>query len=258
MSKFKPFNVLNATVLSYDQELIILNAVIEEPSIEKVARKVKISQDIVQQVIWKYKDVISVLVSDKSTEELIQSSYKQFIEKAVSSNRKTVELLTRQIDVLYNEYMDKKNEGVLMKDYLINEVCLIQDKLQKIIDYNSNSIRINREILAKRISGFKDVPSDVGTNGYSENVESVFSRLNPADSIKKDNLTGTTKERKPYQFEAYKGDTFLGTFNSVASFSVQTGLSRQAITKDFVVFYESGITEFKIKEYTFKNVRRIG
>lgn len=209
--------VTNAVVLPYDQEIILINKILEVQNTTKIANELKVPLTTVNQVLWKYKDVIAVIIQNKDLAAKISDEYEKNLDIALKANNKAIKLLARQLDILYDEFTSEANNGVVMKDYLINQVCQIQEKLQKLIDQNDIRYKDNRTFLENRVKGFKEVQevSEPETD-YLSNTKTVFEKLKEFTRTNQKNIERWSKATE-MSFDIYDRDTgaFIRRYRSI-------------------------------------------
>lgn len=246
----------NLKVLSYDQELLVVNSLLEYKDIHKVAASLKIKEDIITQVMWKYKDVIALLLTHREINDMIEERYKDTLELTLTANEKAIKLLARQIDILYDEFFSEANKGVVMKDYLINQIIAISDKLQKLLDTNTLRFRENREILEKRISGFKAPDGSNNDPGnYSENNLSVAEKLARLTAQRQENQKAAMRAYT-FQFDLYDKDgNFIKHYEGFREAS-EDGIGSESGMQKYVKKLEKDPTLLFKETYSFKNIKR--
>ena len=190
------FQINKMETLSVDKELVILNAILQYKDVDKVSKAVSATKVIVNSVLWKYRDVIAMMLANDTVSKKVQDNYEKTIDMALDANNKAISLMQRQVTILYNEYNDPANQNVLMKDYLLTQVMNIVDKMNKLVDLNNIKVKESYDILQKRIAGFTKNDFQQEENDYKDNVQSVFDKLNktPASKMvvainKEDNTT---------------------------------------------------------------------
>lgn len=199
MATPKKLTLKNTTVLTLEQELLIINKLIQVQDIDKASRELATSTVVVRQVALKYADVLAIFLANNNIAAQIQDAYSKTIKTVLDTNDKVISLLAHQIDCLYAEYMSEENKSVLLKDYIIKQILDVQDRLQKMIDSGLNRYKDAIEILNKRLIGFdKKDNDDTEDNSYAENSKAVFEKLTALDVhmsriVAINNTTGVTK-----------------------------------------------------------------
>ena len=190
------FQINKMETLPVDKELVILNAILQYKDVDKVSKAVSATKVIVNSVLWKYRDIIAMMLANDTVSKKVQDNYEKTIDMALDANNKAISLMQRQVTILYNEYNDPANQNVLMKDYLLTQVMNIVDKMNKLVDFNNIKVKESYDILQKRIAGFTKNDFQQEENDYKDNVQSVFDKLNktPASKMvvainKEDNTT---------------------------------------------------------------------
>lgn len=249
-------NFENLKVLSYDQELLIVNSLLEFKDIHKVSASLKIKEEIINQVMWKYKDIIALLLTHREINDMIEERYKNTLEITLTANEKAIKLLARQIDILYDEFFSEANKGIVMKDYLVNQIISISDKLQKLLDTNTLRYRENREILEKRISGFKapDGSNDDPGN-YSENNLSVAEKLARLTAQRQENVKSAMRAYT-IQFDLYdKEGNFIKHYEGLKQ-AAEDGIGSESGMAKYVKKLKEDPSLLFKETYSFKNVKR--
>ena len=243
-------------VIPYSVELIILQKLLETRDVSITSQETQNEIKTVLQVATKYYDTIKLIIDNTDTAKIIEKSYSNTLDKALKANEKIVDLLSRQVNILWKEYTSPNNDGVLMKDYLIQQIMMIQDKLSKIIDRNDVNYKANREYLLKqlRYSSKAENPDETDST-YSENVESVFNMLKKKDdeilavSRKKSHSSGNPNiPKNAYIFDICK-KLDDGTFTEVKHYN-----SCQACADDFPELSVKAIQTACLQRYK-KNTR---
>ena len=127
-------DVKKLEVLTYQQELVIVQKTLELRDLTKVSEETQTKYTTVLQVATKYIDVISLIIQNTKMNELIEKSYSKMMKKVLEANEKAIDLLHRQVNLLWEEYNKPENSTAVLHDYLITQIMNIQEKLQKIID----------------------------------------------------------------------------------------------------------------------------
>ena len=224
-------------ILTYTQEVLILQKILETRDINMAAQCTHTPVNIVSQVAAKYYDTILLIINNTDTAKIINKSYTDVLSKALKANEKIIDLLSRQVDILWKEYTSSANENILIKDYLIQQLMLIQDKISKYIDKNDINYKSNRDYLIKQMSMSSiDNSSNTDDSSYKENVEAVFAKLKAKDdAILRSNRRGITPTNA-WTFDACKKND-NGTFTPVKhytscdDFSQDTGIDARNISK---------------------------
>lgn len=244
-------------VLSYDQELIILNKIIEIRNTQKVADELGVAVKLVEQLLWKYQDVIALIIQNKDLAEKVSQKYEEAMNIALESNLKAIKLLTRQIDILYEEFMSEANAKVTMKDYLIDQVCKIQDKLQKLIDQNEIRFKDNRAFLESRVKGFKEVQEtqDTSTPDYIANSLTVFEQLKKYTQSNRNNIDKYSAATEVH-FDLYEKDSteLYKHYNSVMDATRDGIAAYSTLARKVREAGKNGVAY--IKDYKIQNVTR--
>jgi hypothetical protein len=195
-------NLPKAKVITYTEELILLQKILETRDLNKTSQETQTEYQTVLQVATKYYDTINLILNNTDTAKVIEKSYSDSLKKALKANQEVIDLLSRQVHILWEEYNRKENKGVLMKDYLITQIISIQDKLNKLIDRNDINYKANRDYLMKQLSMSSKL-EDVDESGdYSDNAQSVFEKLKAKD----DAILANNREHCRSPLNAYSFD----------------------------------------------------
>lgn len=245
-------DVKKLEVLSYEQELIIINTILEKRDLDVVSREVGLKVNVIDQVAWKYKDVIALLISEKDINDRIEKVYNETLDEALQANQRAIKLLSRQINILYDEYFSEANKGVVMKDYLIDQIIKISDKLQKMVDTNYTQFKDNRDLLSKRVAGFK-VPVDTDEAGeYGTNQQAVFDKISKLKGLGKVNAGAATISNS---FDLYEDGKFLAHFESAKKASEAGYGNMSAISR--AIHRSEKEPDYKFKgKYEIRNVQK--
>ena len=259
-------DVKKLEVLTYQQELVIVQKVLELRDLTKVSEQTQTKYATVLQVATKYIDVISLIIQNTKMNELIEKSYSKTMKKVLDANEKAIDLLHRQVNLLWNEYNKPENSNAVLHDYLITQILNIQEKLQKIIDKNDITYKTNKEYLLKQLGlNAKDV-EDMDTGDYTENVQSVYEKLKAKDTAimeaKRQNIVSTPLNS--YSFDFYEapekeGDEpkLLGHFNTCQQCADELDLSVKSIQKAMKLRFDRNEREFIYNhKYLVMNLKR--
>lgn len=239
-------------VLTYQQELTVVQKILETRNLETVTNALSMPYKSVLQVATKYIDVIALIIQNTEVNEIIDRSYGKTIKKALKANEQAIDLLARQIELLWKEYNAPENSAVLMKDYIVDQILKIQETLQKHIDKNDINYKANREYLFKQLSHVdKNTLGDVTANDYAESTEAVFAKLKARDDeLKKASIAKMKKSEhihSTWHFDLYgdEGKTFIGHYDSCRALqeAFPDKFSSQALSEAFVKRKKAGTKE---------------
>lgn len=170
-------NLDSSRVLTSAQEMTVINQILVYKDCTKAAKNLGLEKETVNSVCWKYRDIIALVLYNEKIEDIVQTNYEKSISLVLEANLKAIKLLCRQIDILSEEFDKPENKGIVIKDYLIQQVLVIQDKLQKIVDSNNIKFKDNRTFLEKRIAGLQSIDEELDTGNYAVNQEAVYEKL---------------------------------------------------------------------------------
>lgn len=253
-------------VLTYQQELVIVQKTLELRDLTKVSEETQTKYTTVLQVATKYIDVISLIIQNTKMNELIEKSYSKMMKKVLDANEKAIDLLHRQVNLLWNEYNKPENSTAVLHDYLITQIMNIQEKLQKIIDKNDITYKSNKEYLLKQLGMNSKEIEEMDLGSHSDNAQSVYEKLKARDNAIMDSKRPSiaTTPANSYSFDMYdkpenEGEEpkFLGHFNSCQHCADELDLSVKSIQKAMNLRFNRNEREFIYNhKYLVMNLKR--
>ena len=195
-------NLPKTKVITYSEELIIIQKILETRDLNRTSQETQTEYQMVLQVAVKYFDTINLILENTDTAKIIEKSYSETLKKALKANEQIVDLLTKQVKILWTEYNKPENSGVLMKDYLIDQILKIQEKLNKVIDRNDINYKSNRDYLMKQLSMTTKLDDIEDDGEYPDNVEAIFNKLKAKDDkILAINRANCLSPKNAYSFD---------------------------------------------------------